>query len=428
MRLLRGLSAYWPARRGAQRPRQRALRAHAAAAAPAPAAGCFSAHPSPSRGLLPVRDPPRRLASSDYAPWEEVLDELPQLLLNGRVRAAVSALPRLDPAPLLAAADPAQLWRAQLLLSFLAHAYVHGDGAPPTSLPAQLAVPWVAVSDALDAPPVLTYATYNLLNWRRLDADGPLALGNLACLHNFGGGQDEQWFRVVHVAIEAAAGAALCALPAAQAAAGAGDAAGVRAGLASITGALREMQAILARMPERCDPYVYYHRVRWPMAGWRGNPALPAGLFYEGVGDSAPRQLYGETGAQSAVVPALDAALGISHAADDTFLSDYLAAMRRHMPREQRAFLAACEAAPPLRAAAQAAGPGALRDAYDEAVAGLSAFRTQHRNFAAAFIAKHSPRAEQEKGTGGSDFMPALAGYQRHTARAKLGDGGDAAA
>lgn len=65
-------------------------------------------------------------------------------------------------------------------------------------------------------------------------------------------------------------------------------------------------------MGEKCDPYVYYHRVRAPMAGWRNNPALPNGLLYEGVSE-VPLQLYGETGAQSSVVPALDAALGIQH-------------------------------------------------------------------------------------------------------------------
>jgi indoleamine 2,3-dioxygenase len=89
---------------------------------------------------------------------------------------------------------------------------------------------------------------------------------------------------------------------------------------------------------EKCDPYIYYARVRQPMSGWRNNPALPQGLTYEGVapqehlhlditaggaaywhggggsGDGALRlQLYGETGAQSSVVPAFDIALGVEH-------------------------------------------------------------------------------------------------------------------
>lgn len=63
---------------------------------------------------------------------------------------------------------------------------------------------------------------------------------------------------------------------------------------------------------EKCDPAVYYARVRLPMSGWRGNPRLPAGLLYEGVAPE-PLQLYGETGAQSSVVAAIDAALGVEH-------------------------------------------------------------------------------------------------------------------
>lgn len=70
---------------------------------------------------------------------------------------------------------------------------------PPPVLPAVLAGPWCTVAAALDMPPVLTYATYNLLNWRRLDPAGAVGLGNIACLHNFLGGVDEEWFRLVHV-------------------------------------------------------------------------------------------------------------------------------------------------------------------------------------------------------------------------------------
>lgn len=34
-------------------------------------------------------------------------------------------------------------------------------------------------------------------------------------------------------------------------------------------------------MGEKCDPHIYYQRVRLPMSGWRNNPALPQGLVYE---------------------------------------------------------------------------------------------------------------------------------------------------
>ena len=376
--------------------------------------------------MLPTRDPPLRLHTPGAAAWEEALAELPRLLLTGRVRSAVAALPSLDVTELLAERDDAQLWRAHLLLSFLSHAFVWADAAagatpsvpPPQVLPAKLAAPWLSVSAALDVPPVLTYATYNLLNWRRLDADAPVALGNIVSINNFLGGQDEEWFRLIHIAIEARAGAALAALPAAQAAAAAGDAAAVRNAIRLTTDTLHAMTSLLARMRERCDPGIYYTRVRWPMAGWRSNAALPRGLLYEG--EATPRHLYGGSGAQSAVVAALDAALGVQHGAVE--LAQYLRDMRAHMPREHRALIARCEAATSLRAAAAAAGPGATRDSYDEAVAALASFRNGHRAFAAEYIAAHARRdAVPLRGTGGTDFVPALAGYERHTRDAALG-------
>ena len=53
----------------------------------------------------------------------------------------------------------------------------------------------------------------------------------------------------------------------------------------------------------------------------------------------------------------------------------------------------------------------------------LERFRSQHKAFAFNYIAKHSKKAaagagaETEKGTGGSDFMPALAGYRDATSK-----------
>ena len=80
--------------------------------------------------------------------------------------------------------------------------------------------------------------------------------------------------------------------------------------------ALEGILATMQRMPEHCDPYVYYHRVRPYIFGWHNNPALPGGLVYEGVAAYAGtgQTFRGETGAQSTIVPCLDAILGVEHA------------------------------------------------------------------------------------------------------------------
>lgn len=65
---------------------------------------------------------------------------------------------------------------------------------------------------------------------------------------NFNGGVDEEWFRLVHVAIEAAAGPAVASLEPLQAAAAAGDDATVVELLGELHAGLKRMQALLARM------------------------------------------------------------------------------------------------------------------------------------------------------------------------------------
>jgi len=80
-------------------------------------------------------------------------------------------------------------------------------------------------------------------------------------LQCFLGGQDEEWFILIHIDIEKKAGKALKAIEEAQAAVVAQDAEKVEAALIKMRAALTAMYEVLGRMPERCDPYIYFHRV-----------------------------------------------------------------------------------------------------------------------------------------------------------------------
>src|SRR4029078_544372 len=116
-------------------------------------------------------------------------------------------------------------------------------------------------------------------------------------------------------------------------------------GLQSLASAQTAMRNTLLRMKERCDPYVYYNRVRPYIHAWKNSPTLPNGLIYESIEAYAapPQHLRGETGAQSSIVPCLDAGLGIAHAPDP--LTVYLQEMREYMPPRHRAFLQSLEQA-----------------------------------------------------------------------------------
>jgi indoleamine 2,3-dioxygenase len=301
-----------------------------------------------------------------------------------------------------------------LLLSFLGHAYVYQtwQSEAATVLPAAIAQPWVGVAARLGRPPILSYASYALDNWRRLDPGGPIELGNLALLQNFLGGLDEEWFVTVHVQIEAQAAAALAALPQVQAAAANEDTAALAAQLDTIAAALERMNQTLLRMPERCDPYIYYHRVRPFIHGWQQHP-----VTYQGVLEHAgtPQTYYGETGAQSTIVPCLDAVLGVRHGQDE--LRTYLAEMRRYMPRGHVAFLEQLERNPSVRDFVLKAATTELGIRYDACVAGLEAFRSTHLEYASRYIQKQAQVGvnSTEYGTGGTPFMRYLKKHRNET-------------
>ena len=211
-------------------------------------------------GFLPEQDPLTCLPPY-FAPWERVANQLSALLMAGKLRAALERLPILDMQRL---EDERHMHRAMLLLTILGNAYVWGASTPALRIPSGVAVPLWQVAERLGLPPIVAHAHMALHNWQRLDAAQPVALDNLAAVQLFLGGLDEQWFYMVTVAIEAEGGPAIAALVSAQAAAEANAVDGVGAKLA----ALVRMLALLNRMYEQCDPYIFYHRIRPFVAGW----------------------------------------------------------------------------------------------------------------------------------------------------------------
>jgi indoleamine 2,3-dioxygenase len=373
------------------------------------------------RGFLPAPDPLDRLPN-DFSPWEEIGRELPKLLISGKVRRFIKDMPLLDATQLRVDRERR---RAMVILSFLGHAYVWGDKEMVSSIPVCLALPWYQLARMLGRPPVLSYASYALDNWRRLHPDCPIELGNIALLQNFLGGQDEEWFVVVHVAIEAQAGPALDAIIAAQQAVIDDEPEGVEMQLATIARTLEAMHGILLRMPERCDPYVYFRRVRPYIHGWANHPGLPAGMIYEGVEDyrGVAQSFRGETGAQSSIIPALDAALGIAHAED--MLRSYLKEMRDYMPPKHRTFIETVEAGPSVRdyVLRHRGLHPRLRDAYNAAVDGIELFRSTHLEYARNYIAKQSQggkRNPTDVGTGGTPFVPYLKKHRAETGQHRI--------
>jgi indoleamine 2,3-dioxygenase len=315
--------------------------------------------------------------------------------------------------------DDAQLRMLMVHYSFIMQAYVWGETDAAQSLPRNIAVPYCDLADAIGQFPLLPYTAYTLDNWGRLDPKGGITLDNLHTIQNFFGGQDENWFILVHVAIEARAGEALAAIPALLDAVKAANMADVKSGLQTMLRAWDDINPIFDRMIDRCDPYIYYHRVRPYIHGWKGNPALPDGLLYEGVEKyhGKPQTFRGQTGSQSSIVPTMDVLLGISHENDP--LREFLDELHQYRPPRHRKFIEDVQASSNLRAFVIASEDVELVRLYNACVAHVQKFRTRHLEYCASYINKQARDSEGNPvdiGTGGTPFMKYLKKHRDESA------------
>ena len=365
-------------------------------------------------GYLPTYDPAQSLSAGNEE-WDQFGKDLPKLLMGTSFRSRVKALPKFSIEKL---SGEAEVQRAMLILSYIGQAYQWSENTAAHVMPANLAMPWYEVGKLVGRPPILSYQSYASDNWRRFDKGGDIACGNIGLLQCFLGGQDEEWFILIHIEIEKKAGKALKAIEDAQHAVLENDAEKVEAALIKLRNALAAMYEVLGRMPERCDPYIYFHRVRPYIFGWRNNPSLPDGVIYEGVDEykGVGQNFRGETGAQSAIIPAMDGILGIEHERDE--LREYLMEMRTYMPPKHVAFIEAVEAGPSVRNFAISAKRSSLTNVFNESVELVAKFRAMHLEYAGTYIhaqAQATPGNPSAVGTGGTPFMTYLRKHRDET-------------
>ena len=365
-------------------------------------------------GYLPAHAPALALSAGNEE-WDQFGRDIPKLLMGTNFRSRVKALPEFNINKLN---GEAEIQRAMLILSYIGQSYQWSENNPATVMPANLAIPWHQVGKLVGRPPILSYQSYASDNWRRFDASGPIECGNIGLLQCFLGGQDEEWFILIHIEIEKKAGKALKAIEDAQNAVSENEADQLEVALTNLRSALAAMYEVLGRMPERCDPYIYFHRVRPYIFGWRNNPSLPDGVIYEGVDEyqGVGQKFRGETGAQSAIIPAMDAVLGIDHEKDE--LREYLMEMRMYMPPKHVAFIEAVEAGPSVRNFVAIAKRASLTTVFNDCVELVANFRAMHLEYAGTYIhaqAQATPGNPSAVGTGGTPFMTYLRKHRDET-------------
>ena len=378
------------------------------------------------KGFLPGKNPLKEYSISSSAPLNrlhEIATSLPKLLLTGQVPRTIKSLKKneLSIEELLVKKSKRDLKLAMVQLSFIAHSFVWGGRKPKERLPEVIAKPWVQVARFLGRPPVLSYASYCLDNWFLLEKE-PISLENVGLINNFLGGVDEDWFVTVHVCIEHAAAEAVEAAEALSQCNSDTKEKEIKSLLIKIHKSLVEVIEIFSRMTERCDPYIYYHRVRPFIFGSKDNPDLKSGLIFENQFENTAQFYRGETGAQSSIVPSLDGALGIQHSNDT--LKHYLNEMREYMPPNHRRFIEKLESSSQIRGLINQSAK--LKDSYNNCLEQLTNFRSLHLKYAGMYIHQQSQQknpfgrgGSTIRGTGGTPFMSYLKKHHDETIKHK---------
>ncbi|RYO94664.1 hypothetical protein DL766_007958 [Monosporascus sp. MC13-8B] len=410
-------------------------------------------------GFLPEGIPLDRLPHPLYAPWEDILSQLPTLLKRQTIRRSIDNLDVISIQKL----DTEGEWRrAYVVLSFLAHGYIWGGDKPSEILPAAISVPYVQVSEHLELPPVATYAALNLWNFTSSRNDFT-DLNSLKALHTFSGTEDESWFFCLSVAMECQGAYIIPIMLDAIEGIQRKDYQTVADNLDTLRECIEKLSRLLERMHERCDPMVFYHQIRPYLAGSRNmeHAGLPNGVFYEeGDGKGSWRQLRGGSNGQSSLIQFFDVVLGVEHNSSgnagqqsrdastgrDGKPVGFHEEVRSYMPEPHRRFLQHVSRMDSLRDFALRSAVSdeqrRVRQSFQAATTALAEFRSKHMQMVTRYIivpsrrqvetesvnlAAASTRASSGKvrgagltGTGGTALIPFLRQTRDETLQAGM--------
>lgn len=348
----------------------------------------------PIRGFIPGIDPIHTLGPG-FEVWESTARELPQLIESGKVRERVEMLPEFS----IRSIKPAQCEFAFLMMAMLANAYVHAENPSATALPAVLAVPFVDLAGRLGRPPILSHTSLVLNNWQRIDSEGPIEVKNLRPIFTFRNTPDEAWFYHLTTGIEAKGAKAVHEVAVMLRAAKEDQEELVEEALKNILKIIPTLTDELTRMQEGCDPEVFYEKIRPYLASFQR-------VRYQGVVDREVRSYAGGSAAQSSLLQALEAGLGIPHTEDHS--AKFLLDMRKYMPPAHRSFLSALERTAPAFVEFCEQHPR-LQELRKDCSIELQHFRNGHLKLVSQYILAHSSKTGPgHTGTGGTDPMPFL--------------------
>ncbi|PWN36142.1 Indoleamine 2,3-dioxygenase [Meira miltonrushii] len=419
-------------------------------------------------GFLPPQEPVYRLQGIEEELWETALDRarsLPLRIGGGGIATTKEARKQarqwrrdirqmliLHPSPQLTS-DIRFARRAHLVLAFLVHFYMHNEqdqideakGLYHGLVPASLAIPWVALSNLIDIPPVLTYATTVMWNWSLKDTEKGFTDDNLRMTTTFSGTRSEEHFYMTSVLIEKRGVEALTLMRRSLDEAFVGDTLALRrmrSYIRKLAKVLKDLQQLLHDVRTDCDPTTFYWGIRPWFNGadsYIDKDTGEKGWIYEGVEEyNGKRMLFmGPSAGQSSLIHVIDVFMGVDHSGKASAPSEngtFMERMQTYMPGHHRNFLNHLRnisfvddedhVMEDMETDAER-----LREAYNEALNSLKHLRDEHMRIATLYIVsqmRKSPPAEfangGAKGTGGTDLVSFLRDCRKNTVNALFAD------
>ncbi|KAJ6171440.1 Indoleamine 2-3-dioxygenase [Penicillium chermesinum] len=347
---------------------------------------------SSSHGFLPTELPLRRLPHVYYEQWENLAGQLSTLIQQDKIRDLIDALPVLTTTWLQTEPE----WRrAYSILGFLTHAYIWGGQKPRDVLPPSISKPFLEISAHLGLPPCATYAGLTLWNFDAAPGADITDPDSLSTITSFTGTQDEAWFMLISVAIEAKGGKLITLMLDAIEAATQHNISQLTALLCRFTDVLQDVTATLKRM---------YEKERSAGSKNMAVAGLPNGVFYDiGNGNGEWRQYSGGSNAQSSLIQTFDIFLGVTHPAtgdkeketDQKALKSkgpgYIEQMRDYMPAPHKRFLEVLTDISNIRDYVVSLGSDSpAKEAFNAAVQSLTKFREAHIQIVTRYVITQS--------------------------------------
>ncbi|TDL30214.1 Indoleamine 2,3-dioxygenase [Rickenella mellea] len=431
-------------------------------------------------GFMPRRPPIHRLPP-EWETWETVMQDAMRRKLKLGNRADVAEADRQESeswhatvreVPLLSIDELKMsdilLHRAHHVLTHILHFYVHSMPlSDPIIIPKSIGVPLLQVLKTLETPPVLAYSDIVLYNWtinESASAENPHSPiptpENICVQSQFTDTEDEAVFYLTSAKIELAGAAALQLIQNTleESLSDPGDTSSlhrIARNTVQLSVVLADLTVRLLAVRDGCDPEVFYHKIQPWISGQDGTRKW----VFEGASEAgfqAPEELVGATAGQSSLIPAIDNFLGVHghHYADNYEIPTppastptpspkplFLKRMELYMSRPHRLCLEHISETSRMRSIViQHADNTELREAYNNALRALRAFRDAHLRIVALYIVGPARRisaglranahnvqmvgegtgGDGLKGTGGTDLMPFLKGLRDKTTEAEI--------